>query len=152
MKNFIKEGNQYKLKPQLGVSIPLIGAFLVFAIFGFIKLPESSFKWWMLGVVVILIISFLRAFFIIDMNKKEVRSRKGLLGTTITIPVDKLQGFTIHKLKQYGIIPINVSLHARYINEKGKNKEAALVQSFFTRPIQSIMNDIDEILDDEHQR
>lgn len=152
MKNFEKNGSEYKMKPQLGTYVPLVGFFLLLTIVGFIKIPESSFKWWMLGIVIILVVSLLRSFLFIDMEKKEIRVRKGLWGREIIIPLDTLQGFTIHKVKQYGLITINVSLLARYVNEKGKDKEIPLAQSFFTGPIQHVLNDIDEILGDEYQR
>ncbi|RKF30195.1 hypothetical protein BCY89_20575 [Sphingobacterium siyangense] len=127
MKNFERNGNEYKMKPQLGTYVPLVGIFSIMALVGFIKMPESSFKWWMLGIVVILMISLLRAYFIIDMDNREIRTRKGLLG-------------------QYGFITINVALIARYKDENGKEKKVQLAQSYFTKPINRIINDIDEII------
>ncbi|MGJ1439076.1 hypothetical protein [Sphingobacterium siyangense] len=115
------------MKPQLGTYVPLVGIFSIMALVGFIKMPESSFKWWMLGIVVILMISLLRAYFIIDMDNREIRTRKGLLG-------------------QYGFITINVALIARYKDENGKEKKVQLAQSYFTKPINRIINDIDEII------
>lgn len=152
MKNFEQNGNEYKLKFQSGTYVPLIGIFAVLAIVGFIKIPESSFKWWMLGVVVILVISLLRSYLIIDMGRREIRARKGLLGKEVILPLEKLEGFTIHRLKQYGLITINVSLLARYRDAKGKDKELQLAQAYFTKPIQSILNDVDEIIGHEHLR
>lgn len=73
MKNFERIGNEYKMKPQLETYVPLIGIFSIITIVGFVKLPESSFKWWMLGILVILIISLLRSYFIIDMDRREMR-------------------------------------------------------------------------------
>ncbi len=146
MKNFERIGNEYKMKPQLGTYVPLIGIFSIIMIVGFVKLPESSFKWWMLGILVILIISLLRSYFIIDMDRREMRVRKGLVGREVTVPIDRLEGFTIHKLKQYGLITISVSLIARYRNENGKEKRVQLAQSYFTKPIQRICNEIEEII------
>jgi len=152
MKNFERNGNEYKMKPQLGTYVPLIAIFSIMTLVGFIKMPESSFKWWMLGVVVILMISLLRAYFIIDMDRREMRVRKGLLGKEVTVPLESLQGFTIHKLKQYGLITVSVSLHARYLNEEGKEKKVQLAQHYFTKPIQRICNEIDEIIAEENNR
>ena len=152
MKNFERNGNEYKMKPQLGTYVPLVGIFFIMALVGFIKMPESSFKWWMLGIVVILMISLLRAYFIIDMDNREIRTRKGLLGKEVTIPLESLQGFSIHKLKQYGFITINVALIARYKDENGKEKKVQLAQSYFTKPINRIINDIDEIIAEDNNR
>jgi hypothetical protein len=152
MKNFERNGNEYKMKPQLGTYVPLVGIFSIMALVGFIKMPESSFKWWMLGIVIILMISLLRASFIIDMDNREIRTRKGLLGKEVTIPLESLQGFSIHKLKQYGFITINVALIARYKDENGKEKKVQLAQSYFTKPINRIINDIDEIIAEENNR
>ncbi|MDR3009483.1 MAG: hypothetical protein LBV59_16230 [Sphingobacterium sp.] len=149
MKNFERNGNEYKMKPQLGTYVPLVGIFSIMALVGFLKMPESSFKWWMLGIVVILMISLLRAYFIIDMDRREMRIRKGLFGKEVTVPLESLQGFTIHKLKQYGFITVSVSLHARYRNEDGKEKKVQLAQHYFTKPIQRICNEIDEIIADD---
>lgn len=152
MKNFERNGNEYKMKPQLGTYVPLVGIFSIMVLVGFIKMPESSFKWWMLGIVVILMISLLRAYFIIDMDNREIRTRKGLLGKEVTIPLESLQGFSIHKLKQYGFITINVALIARYKDENGKEKKVQLAQSYFTKPINRIINDIDEIIAEDNNR
>lgn len=146
MKNFERNGNEYKMKPQLGTYVPLVGIFSIMALVGFVKMPESSFKWWMLGIVVILMISLLRAYFIIDMDRREMRVRKGLFGKEVTVPLESLQGFSIHKLKQYGFITINVALIARYKDENGKEKKVQLAQSYFTKPISRIINEIDEII------
>ncbi|WP_312338610.1 hypothetical protein [Sphingobacterium sp.] len=152
MKNFERNGNEYKMKPQLGTYIPLVGVFAIMAIVGFVKMPESSFKWWMLGIVIILMISLLRAYFIIDMDRREMRVLKGLLGKEVTVPLESLQGFTIYKLKQYGLITVSVSLLARYRNEEGKEKKVQLAQHYFTKPIQRICNEIDEIIAEDHNR
>ncbi len=152
MKNFDRNGNEYKMKHQLGTYVPLVAIFSIMTLVGFIKMPESPFKWWMLGVVVILMISLLRAYFIIDMDRREMRVRKGLLGKEVTVPLESLQRFTIHKLKQYGLITVSVSLHVRYRNEDGKEKKVQLAQHYFTKPIQRICNEIDEIIAEENNR
>ena len=145
LKNFTREGNVYKLKTQYGIFIPLCGAFLLLTVFGFLRIPDSSFKWWMLAIFLLCFVSFRMTYLFLDMDKKEIRVRMGL-GTGKTIPIADLQGFTIHKLKQMGFITTNVTLIARYSKE-GKDKELRLVQSFFTRPIQNILNETDEILE-----
>ncbi|MFT3901988.1 MAG: hypothetical protein QM727_02400 [Niabella sp.] len=149
MKNFTQEGNTYTLKRQYGMFVPLCAAFLLLAVVGFTQMPESSFKWWMLGIALLMFFLFLKTSLIIDMDKNEIRIIAGLFGKPITVLIASLQGFTIHKVKYIGFITINVSLIANYINDKGKEKEVSLVQSFFSRPIQSILNDIDDILGDE---
>lgn len=152
MKNFERNGNEYKMKPQLGTYVPLVVIFTLIAIVGFVKMPDSSLQWWMLGIVVVLVISLLRAYFIIDMDSREMRVRKGLFGKEVAVPLDRLDGFTIHKLKQYGLITISVSLHARYRDEAGKEKQVQLAQSYFTKPIQRICNEIEEITAADHNR
>lgn len=80
MKNFEKNGSEYKMKPQLGTYVPLVDFFLLLTIVGFIKIPESSFKWWMLGIVIILVVSLLRSFLFIDMKKKRNSGTERTLG------------------------------------------------------------------------
>lgn len=152
MKNFTKVGNQYKLKPQWGMNIPLIGAFVVLAIVGFTKMPESSFKWWMSSICIILFISVINSFMVIDLDKREIRVKMGIFARSKIIPFTCLLRFTVVQTKQYGLITINVTLIAHYINDKGKDKTVSLVQSFITSSIQDILNDINEILGDEYQR
>ena len=77
----------------------------------------------MLTIVVILKISLLRAYFIIDMDRGKCA---------------------------YGLITVSVSLLARYRNEDGKEKKVQLAQSYFTKPIQRICNEIDEIIADDN--
>ncbi|MBX3254012.1 MAG: hypothetical protein KF862_07730 [Chitinophagaceae bacterium] len=143
-KNFTQTGNQYKLKLQYGFNTVICGAFLLATIIGFVKIPGSSFKWWMLGITIIMLWATFTNSCIIDMDKKEIRIKPSLLKPALIIPLVDLQGFTIHKLKQYGFITINVSLIANYTKD-GKDKEVGLTQHFFTKPIQGILNDIDEI-------
>ena len=145
LKNFTRNGNIYKLKTQYGIYVPLCGAFLLLAIFGFVNMPESSFKWWMLAIFALCFASLQMSYLFVDMDKREIHVRLGL-GTGKIIPISDLQGFTVHKLQQLGFITTNVTLIARY-HKAGKDKELRLVQSFFTRPIQSILNDMDEILE-----
>ncbi|UWX61776.1 hypothetical protein N0B40_05715 [Chryseobacterium oranimense] len=151
LKNFKQTGNQYKLTSSNSFNAILCSCFLMLSVFGFIKIPDSSFKWWMLGITILLILSALVSYCIIDMDKKEIRIRMGLIKGPKIIPIANLEGFIIYKIKQLGIITINVSLIANYtIN--GKKHEAGIAQRLFTRPIQSILNDIEEILGDEYKR
>ncbi len=41
MKNFDRNGNEYKMKPQLGTYVPLVAIFSIMTLVGFIKMPES---------------------------------------------------------------------------------------------------------------
>lgn len=152
MKKFTRSGSEYKLNPQWGLYIPLVGTFLLFTIAGFTVMPESSFKWWMTGITVLLMLSILNSSLIINVDKREIRTKTGLIKASKTIPFADLTGFTIHKTLQLGFISTNVGLVANYWDKEGKTKEVQLAQSFFTRPIQHILNEIDEIISDEHQR
>lgn len=145
LKNFIEDGNVYRLKKQYGFMVVLCGAFLAIALFGFIKAPGSSFKWWMLGIAVVLFISFQANYLIIDLNTGEMRAKASLISPGKTILLKNIDGFTVHKMKQYGVITTNVALLVRYI-QNDKEKQVQLAQHFFTKPIQSILNDIDEII------
>ncbi len=151
LKKFTQEGNIYRLNRQYGLIVPLVGFFILLSFIGFAYSPESSFKWWMLGIALLCGVSFMVSSLAIDMDKKEIIARMGLIGSTKTVPLSDLQGFTIHKLKQMGFITTNVTLTAQYI-KNGREREIRLVQSFFTRPIQNILNDIDEILESHDQR
>jgi len=146
MKNFTKEGNVYTLNKQYGLFVPLIGFFLLLTILGFVKIPESTFKWWMLGITTLLTLSFYVGFLTIDMDQQEFRTRVSLFSGVKVLPLSDLEGFTIHKLKQMGFITTNVTLLANY-SKNGKNKELKLAQHFYTKPIQSILNEIHEIIE-----
>jgi len=150
-KNFLQIENVYKLKRQFGMIVLLCGFILLLTILGFVKMPEESFKWWMLGLLALLILSYSASFLIIDLDKQEIRVKIGFLRTEKILALADLQGFTIHKIKQMGLITINVSLLANY-TKNGKDKKTMLVQNFFTKPIQNILNDIDEILGNEYKR
>ena len=152
MKKFTKKGNIYKLKPQWGLSITLVGAFAALTATGFLKMPESSIKWWMMAISILLLASFLCSYLIIDLDSKEIRTKTGFLAGSQTILLEKLQSLTIHKVKQYGLITINVGLTADYTDNDGNAKMAGLAQSFFTAPIQNILNDMEEILENEYHR
>ncbi|MGJ1367626.1 hypothetical protein [Sphingobacterium spiritivorum] len=152
MKKFTRNGNEYKLNTQWGLYIPLVGSFVILTIAGFTAIPESSFKWWMIGIVVLLILSILNSYLIIDVDKKEIRTKTGFIKVSRTIPFADLKGFTVHKTLHFGFITTNVGLVATYRDNNGKKKDIQLAQSFFARPIQHILNEIDEIISYEHQR
>ena len=88
MKKFIQDGNVYTLKKQYGMFVPLCGAFLILSIVGFTEAPESSFKWWMLGIALLMFFLFLKYSLIVDMNQREIRICAGLFGKPITIPIE----------------------------------------------------------------
>lgn len=50
------------------------------------------------------------------------------------------------------LIGIALLVYSSYINEQGKEQELGLMQHFFKKPVQQVLNDIDEILNNEHQR
>lgn len=124
----------------------MVGSFVLLTIAGFTAMPESSFKWWMMGIVVLLIISILNSYLIIDLDKKEIRTKTGFIKSSQIIPFADLKGFTVHKTLQLGFITTNVGLVASYLDKNGKKKDIQLAQSFLTRPIQHILNEIDEII------
>lgn len=144
LKYFTQEGNQFKMKPQY-IFFVLAGFFFFFGIIAMIKAPDSSAKWWLFAIAIIVIISISRQSLIIDLDKKEIVIRRGLIGNFKNIAFNDLRGFTIHKLKYMGFITTNVTLLANY-NKNGKIKQIALRQGFNTKPIQNTLNDLDEIL------
>ncbi|WP_312136372.1 hypothetical protein [Sphingobacterium sp.] len=152
MKYFVKNGNEYKMKPQWGIYSTIVGFFALLTILSFTKAPDSSLYCWLLGMTIFLIISFLRRCFIIDLNQKHIKVRNGLFGIGHTILLDNLVGLTVHEIKQVGFITTNVSLIARFVNQKGKYRETQLVQAVSKKKIQNILNEIEEILGNEHQK
>jgi|GEM_PF-234930 len=162
MKYFVKNGNEYKMKPQWGIYSTIVGFFALLTILKFNKntaifffffffFGVSSLYCWLLGMTIFLIISFLRRCFIIDLNQKHIKVRNGLFGIGHTILLDNLVGLTVHEIKQVGFITTNVSLIARFVNQKGKYRETQLVQALSKKKIQNILNEIEEILGNEHQ-
>jgi len=150
MKYFVKNGNEYKMKTPWGLYSPIVGGFALMTILSFVKAPESSLFWWLLAMTIFLIISFLRRCFIIDLDKKHIKVRQGLFGIGDTILIDNQEGFTVHEMKQL-FITTNVSLMARYVNNKGKYREIQLAQGISKKMIQNLLNEVEEILSNEHQ-
>lgn len=142
-KNFTREGNLYKMKPQYGFYIFAIALALGLAYLGFyIKSPATL--WIFLALAVIFILSALTRSLVVDMDRKEINVKMALIRPTYTIPIADIQHFELYSLKQ-NLITTNTTLNVYYLKD-GKEKSTALAQGFTKRAMQHILNDIEDII------
>jgi|SRR5690554_4820640 len=144
LKHFTKEGNVYTMKPQFGMAIILIGGLLLVA-FGSYYADIMGLMWVMLALAVLSFLAIMTKKLTIDMNKKEIHAKVGLVKPAVVIPIDSIQNFELYSLSQ-NFIRTNTALNVYYINKKGKEKSSGIAQGFTTSAMQNILNEIEEIL------
>lgn len=113
---FAQQGNTYSLKPQTGLGIGLVVIFVSIGIS------------------------------IIDVDRKVFMVKNNAFQSEVTYPFDSFDGITLHRVKYFGILTINVSAVAYFIVD-GKEKAGSLNTAFTTAPIQRLINEIDDILE-----
>src|SRR5690554_1429812 len=144
LKHFTKEGNVYSMKTQKTFAIILIGGLLLvtFATY-YAEMP--TLPWVFLVLAILSAISIISKKLTIDMNKKEIHAKVGLVKPAVVIPIDSIQNFELYSLSQ-NFIRTNTALNVYYINKKGKEKSSGIAQGFTTSAMQNILNEIEEIL------
>ncbi|PWB26418.1 hypothetical protein [Flavobacterium sp. HTF] len=148
LQKFTKNGNQYVMKRQYGFGlIVVIGmAALTFAGVWF----KNSIMIWIFGILTVLcLISIFINQVVIDMSRKEISIKNGLIIPPVQIPISDFVNFELVKIKQY-FVTINVSLNLYYL-KNGKEKCSGIAQGLTTRSMQNLLNEIQEILNtNEH--
>lgn len=147
LKHFTKEGNVYSMKTQKTFAIILIGGLLLvtFATY-YAEMP--TLPWVFLVLAILSAISIISKKLTIDLDKKEIHAKIGLVKPAVIIPIDSIQNFELYSLSQ-GFIRTNTALNVYYINKNGKEKSAGIAQGFTLKAMQSILNEIEEILANE---
>ncbi|WP_276381135.1 hypothetical protein [Flavobacterium sp. H4147] len=100
---------------------------------------------WIFGILSVLsLISIWSKQIIIDLERKEIIVKIGLIGKPFPIPFEDFQNFELVRIKQY-LLTTNTSLNIQYL-KNGKEKSAMIAQGFTSRSMQNLANEIDEII------
>lgn len=147
LKHFKKEGSLYSMKPQYGSAILLILGLLLFA-WGAYYVDIYGLMWVMLILGVLSFWAVATKKLNIDMNKKQLYAKVGLAKPPVTISVDRIQHFELFTISN-NFLRTNAMLNAYYLDESGKEKSIQIAQGFTVKAMQSILNEMEEILGDE---
>ncbi|QSW88786.1 hypothetical protein J0383_21420 [Flavobacterium endoglycinae] len=100
---------------------------------------------WIFGILSVLsLISIWSKQIIIDLERKEIIVKIGLIGKPFPIPFEDFQNFELVRIKQY-LLTTNTSLNIQYL-KNGKEKSAMIAQGFTSKSMQNLANEIDEII------
>lgn len=147
LKHFIQEGNLYKMKPQYGSSIVLIiGLFLL--AFGAYYVDSYGFMWIMLILGALSFWAIATKKLCIDMAARSLYAKVGLAKPPVTISIDSIQRFELFTMSN-NFFKTNTSLSAYFLDENGKEKNIQIAQGFTVKGMQSILNEMEEIIADE---
>lgn len=149
-KKFTRIQNRYVLKKQYGFGLIVVLGMAAFTVGGIWY--KNTAVIWIFGILTILCaIAIWQENFYIDLDKREFVIKNGLINKPVQIPFSDFINFEVVKVKQ-NLITTNVCLNLCY-NKQHKEKSIGIVQSFWTRSIQNIINEINQILSlDEHSR
>ncbi|ABQ06989.1 hypothetical protein SAMN05444146_3537 [Flavobacterium johnsoniae] len=148
LKYFEKNGSQYTLKREYGFGIIVSVGMAAFAAAG-LWLHEAVMFWIFDILAVLCFISIWMKQVSIDMDKKEITAKIGIINPPVRIPLQDFQNFELVRIRQY-MLTTNTSLNAYYLKD-GKEKCVMIAQAFTSRKIQNLANEIDEILNsNEH--
>ncbi len=147
LKHFIKEGNTYKMKPQYGSNLVLVVGLFAVAVLGY-WLDIVVLTWMMaiFGVLSILAISQKKLF--IDMNNREIQAKVGLAKPEAVIAIDSIRNFELYTVSN-NLVKTNTMLNVYYLDKNGKEQSILVAQGFTTSAMQSIINEIEDILDND---
>lgn len=143
LQHFTKNGNQYIMKKQYAFGLIVSFGMAAFAIIG-ICINEIIMIWIFSILVVLSFISIWMKHVVIDLDKNEITVKVGLINPVVNIPLKDFLNFELVCITQY-LIPINTSLNACYL-KNGKEKTTMIAQGFTKRPMQNLVNEIDEIM------
>jgi hypothetical protein len=140
LQKFTKKGNQYVMKRQYGFGLIIV--------FGMAALAFAGI--WIFGILTVLcLISLFINHVVLDMNRKVILIKNGLIIPPVQIPLSDFVNFELVRIKQY-FVTINVSLNLYYL-KNGKEQCTGIAQGFTTRAMQNLLNEIHEIIKtDEH--
>jgi hypothetical protein len=149
-KKFTREGNLFVMKRQYGFGLIIVLAMAAFTIGGIWY--KNTAMIWIFGILTILcFISIWQQNFNIDLDKEEFNVKNGLINKPIEIPFTDFVNFEMVKIR-HNFITTNVSLNL-YYRRDNKEKCIGIAQSFSTRSLQILINEINEIISqNEHSR
>lgn len=147
LEHFKQERNLYNMKPQYGFSIILIIGLFLFA-FGAYYANIYGLMWVMLILGILSFWAIASKKLSIDMDRKELYAKVGLVKPAVTISIDNIQRFELFTMSNY-LLKTNAILSAYYLDESGKEKSIQIAQGFTVKAMQSILNEIEEIIGNE---
>lgn len=145
---FTKNGQLYAMKRQYGFSLIVVLGMAAFAFAGVIL--KNAAMIWIFGILTIIcLISVFVNYVQIDMGRKIISIKNGLIIPPVQIPLSDFVNFEVVRTTQY-FVTINVSLNLYYM-KNGKEQCSGVAQGFTARSMQNLLNEIQEILNtDEH--
>lgn len=149
-KKFTRDRNLFVMKRQYGFGLIVVLGMAAFTVGGIWY--KNTAMIWIFGILTVLcFISIWQQTFTIDLDKKEFNIKNGLINKPVQIPFTDFVNFEMVKIR-HNFITTNVSLNLYYI--KGdKEKCTGIAQSFSTRSLQILINEINEIISqNEHSR
>ncbi|MDR2281766.1 MAG: hypothetical protein LBE37_01075 [Sphingobacterium sp.] len=145
LKHFKQEGSLlYEMKPQYGSSIILIAGLFAFAFVGY-YVAIYGLMWVMLILGVLSFWAIATKKMSIDMDKRLLHAKVGLAKPQVTISIDSIQRFELFTMSN-NFIKTNAMLSAYYLDESGKEKAIQIAQGFRVKAMQSILNEMEEII------
>ncbi|MBE8728315.1 hypothetical protein [Flavobacterium hungaricum] len=149
-KKFTREGNLLVMKRQYGFGLIVVIGMAALTAAGMWN--QNSAMIWIFGILTVLcFISIWQENFSIDLHKKAFIIKNGLINKSVEIPFTDFVNFEMVKVR-HNFITTNVSLNLYYLKDD-KEKCTGIAQSFSTRSLQVLMNEINEILSqDDYSR
>ena len=142
-KNFIKNGNRFILKRQYGFGLIIVIGLSAMAFAGLVS--DNHIMTWIFGSIAFLcMISIFTERFEINIDEQVMIIKRGLIKPADRISINDELHFELSSLV-YIFIPVNVSLCARYISQE-EEKVSIVAQGFTNHSMQSVLNDIEEII------
>lgn len=140
---FTKSGQLYVMKRQYGFSLIVVLGMAAFAFAGVIL--KNAAMIWIFGILTIIcLISVFVNHVEIDMGRKIISIKNGLIIPPVQIPLSDFVNFEVVRTTQY-FVTINVSLNLYYM-KNGKEQCSGVAQGFTARSMQNLLNEIQEIL------
>ncbi|KFF06446.1 hypothetical protein [Flavobacterium reichenbachii] len=147
LQKFTKIENQYVMKRQHGFGLIVVLGMAAFAFAGLWF--KNTAMIWIFGILTVLcLISIFVNHVVIDISRREIIIKNGLMIPPVQIPFDNIVNFELVRMKQY-FITINVSLNLYYLKNE-KEQCSGIAQGLTTRSMQNLLNEIQEILK-EHE-
>jgi hypothetical protein len=143
IKNFRKERNRYFLKRQYVFTMIIVLGLTVMAGLGYQS--DNKAMLWIFGVLAVLcLLSVFTERMVIDMDQQAMFIKRGLIKSEVRIPFSDITNYQLSRVI-YIFVPVNTSLNVEYISSE-KIRFAIVAQGFSKRAMQSILNDIEEII------
>jgi membrane protein YdbS with pleckstrin-like domain len=142
-KYFTEQGSQYVMKKRYAFALVISIIFASFACGGYLAhLP--AVMWGAAVLEILFLVSIARESVLIDLERKEIVTTKGLFARKTIIPLPGIQHFEMVRMT-YTLITVSTSINAWYIHD-GKEKVALISNGLTRRAMQHLLNEIEEII------